>query len=290
MNINGFDFDNNTRAQLEGLTRGGRLPHALLLESDDADKAAQAAVFLSMLAVCGGSGERPCGVCRHCRNAQSKAHADVLWMPLLPKKRQYTVDQIRAMIRDASVLPNEADAKVYILENCDERLAGRQEPQNAFLKLAEEPPQNVYFILLCQSAQSLLPTILSRFTVVRLKGGAAADAADTAAAQAIVRGIADSTEYPLLKACGALSDKEHAAGILAALRLHLRDALVLLSGGKPLGDDAAARLLAGRLTRQKLTDMLGLCDAAGVRIKQNVNMPLLTTWLCGELRRITWQR
>lgn len=290
MNFNGFNFDDNTRARLEGLTRGGRLPHALLLESDDAGKAAQAAVLLSMAAVCGGSGERPCGVCRHCRNARSKAHADVTWLPLLPKKKQYTVDQVRGMIRDASILPNEADAKVYILESCDDRLASQPVAQNAFLKLAEEPPPNVYFMLLCQSAQSLLPTILSRFTLVRLHGGAAFDETERQAALAMARGILDSAEYPLLKAARALTDKEHAGGILAALRLHLRDAVALLSGGKPIGDPDVAGALAGRLTRKKLTELLSLCDSAGIKIKQNVNINLLTTWLCGECRRITWQR
>ena len=290
MKVNGFDFDDNTRAALSGLPRAGRLPHALLLECPDADRAAQAAVLLSMFAVCSGDGEHPCGVCKNCRNAREKAHPDVTWLPLLPQKKQYAISQIRDMIRDASVLPNEADAKVYILENCDERLASRPEAQNAFLKLAEEPPPNVYFMLLCRSAQSLLPTILSRFTVVRLRSEAVYDEAARRAAEDIARGILDSNEYPLLKACRALTDKACADGALAALRLHLRDALVLLSGGKPLGDSETARLLAARLTRQKLLDLLALCDSAGVNIKQNVNMNLLGTWVCGECRRITWQR
>lgn len=290
MNTNGFEFDDTTRAALSGLPRGGRLPHALLLECADADKAAQAAVLLSMYAVCSGEGERPCGVCKNCRNAREKAHADITWLPLPPQKKQYAIAQIRDMIRDASVLPNEADAKVYILENCDERLASQPTAQNAFLKLAEEPPPNVHFMLLCRSAQSLLPTILSRFTVVRLRSEALYDDAVRQAAEDMVRGILDSNEYPLLKAAYALTDKERAGSILAVLRLHLRDALVVLSGGKAQDDSALARQLAGRLTRQKLLDLLALCDDTGAAMKQNVNINLLTTRLCGECRRITWQR
>lgn len=40
--------------------------------------------------------------------------------------------------------------------------------QNAFLKLLEEPKQNVYFILLSTASNNLLPTVLSRLTRVRL--------------------------------------------------------------------------------------------------------------------------
>lgn len=39
--------------------------------------------------------------------------------------------------------------------------------QNAFLKLFEEPPQGVYFVLLCLSASMLLPTVRSRAQLLR---------------------------------------------------------------------------------------------------------------------------
>lgn len=40
--------------------------------------------------------------------------------------------------------------------------------QNAFLKVFEEPPQNVIFVLTCKSATSLLETIRSRARVLSL--------------------------------------------------------------------------------------------------------------------------
>ena len=39
---------------------------------------------------------------------------------------------------------------------------------NAFLKLLEEPPKNTFFILLCESNESILPTVLSRCQEINL--------------------------------------------------------------------------------------------------------------------------
>ena len=287
MNFNGFSFDDGTRSLLEELDRASRVPHAVIIESPDAEKAMQAAVFLSMYALCDRE-EKPCGKCKNCLNAKNRAHPDVTYLTLQAKKTVYTVEQMRDLIKDAYILPNEANAKAYIFENCDERLS--VQAQNTFLKLSEEPPPNVFFILLCRSAQSLLDTILSRFTVIRLKGDKALDKELLTAARDIAGSITENREYPLLKALNALTDKEKACDILSAVKLILRDALVILSGGEARTDEEAALKLAGRLTKSKLIEMIELCDSSSVNIKQNANINLLTTRMCGEFRRITWQR
>ena len=265
MNGSGFIFDENTRAYTEELSKTGRLPHALIIESPDPQKGMDLAVYLSMFAVCSGN-DRPCGECKNCRNARNKAHSDISFPQLPPKKKGYEVDQMRELIKDSYILPNEAEAKVYIFESADERFSDLV--QNTFLKLS----------------------ILSRFTVVRIRGDESIDEQSAKAASAIVRGIIESREYPLLLAMNALADKDNAGKVLSAFRLSLRDALALLSGGEPVGDRESAKLLAGRLTRKKLLEMTELCASAEYKIKQNVNTNLLTTWMCGELRRITWQR
>lgn len=287
LNFEGFSFDSPTQRSIEELCRGGRLPHALIIESADPEKALELAVFITMLALCGGD-EKPCGVCKNCLNTKNRAHPDISYLKPPAQKSVYTVDQMRALIRDASILPNEANAKAYVLAECDERLS--VQAQNTFLKLSEEPPPNVFFILLCRSAQSLLDTILSRFTVIRLKSETAFDAETLEAARLIAEGIVQNSEYPLLKALYALTDKERADGILTALKLILRDALVVLCGGNAGSDPDIAHKLSGRLTRKKLIEMIELCDSTALYIKQNANINLLTARMCGEFRRITWQR
>ena len=44
-----------------------------------------------------------------------------------------------------------------------------QQAQNAFLKLLEEPSQNIHFILISHSTSKLLPTILSRVEKLEIK-------------------------------------------------------------------------------------------------------------------------
>lgn len=287
MNTEGFRFDKDVLQTLTEFDRSKRMPHAIIIESPDAEKAAELAVFLSMYAVC-GENEKPCGVCKNCRNAKNKAHADIAYPQLQAQKKAYTVEQMRELMKDACVTPpNDAGAKAYIFEHADERFTPLI--QNTFLKLFEEPTQNVYFILLCKSAQSMLDTILSRFTVLRVKGDESFDDETLQAAGAIVSGILESREYPLLKAAYSL-DKDNYGKIIAAVKRSLRDALALLAGAQPLGDKDTAQRLTGRLTRKKILDMMELCDSFDDKMKQNVNSNLLTTWLCGEFRRITWQR
>ncbi len=287
VNFDGFDFDRNTTAFLEELDRSRRMPHAILIECPDSEKASALATFLSMLAVCSQEA-KPCGKCKNCLNAKHKSHPDIAYPKLLPKKKAYTVQQLRELMKDAYILPNDAAAKVYVFENTDERL--NELGQNTFLKLFEEPPQNVYFILLCKSAQSMLDTILSRFTIIRIRGQETFDNETLDTAAKIIRGILATQEYPLLKTLYVLRDKDRAGNILTATKQSLRDALALLSGGEAIGDSKLARQLAARLTRKKLIEMIELCDSSEYKINQNVNINLLTAWLCGEFRRITWQR
>ncbi len=287
MNFSGFSFDDGTRRAVEQLSRDGRLPHALIIESDDPEKALELAVFITMFALCGAE-ERPCGSCKNCLNAKKRAHPDIIYLKPLQQKTVYTVEQMRSLIRDAYILPNEADAKAYVLEDCDTRLS--VQAQNTFLKLSEEPPPNVFFILLCRSAQSLLDTILSRFTVIRLKSGLSFDEETLEAARQIAEGIVQNAEYHLLKALYVLTDRERAEAVLTALKLILRDALVMISGGSAGNVSQITRKLADRLTRKKLIEMIELCDSSALYIKQNANINLLTAHMCGEFRRITWQR
>ena len=184
--------------------------------------------------------------------------------------------------------PNDADAKVYIFEEADKRFPEVQ--QNAFLKLLEEPPQRIYFLLLVKSAKALLPTIRSRCTVIRTGGEEAISGEAVQSAKEIITGILSPREYELMLAMRALTDKTQQAGILLAVKNHLRDALVTLSGGDANSDKELARKLASKLTRKKIIEMIELTDSCDYKLRQNSNINLLTTWLCGEYRRILWQR
>ena len=287
MNFSGFAFDESVPASLSALANHGRIPHAIVIESKNKEAALEAAKFLSMYVVC-TSDNKPCKVCEQCHKAQNKAHADISYAYPEKKSKTYSIEQMRSIIKDAYIRPNEADAKVYIFEEADNRLT--QIAQNSFLKLLEEPPQNVYFILLCESAQKLLVTILSRCTVVRLKNEVKISEKPLEYAEKIVKGIISSHEYDLLLALNVLADKENADETLSTVRMILRDGLAVSVGTKAVFNEKLGKELASRFTKGKIIEMIELTDNSAIKIKQNININLLTTWLCGEYRRISWQR
>lgn len=79
----------------------------------------------------------------------------------------FHVDTVRNIINDAYIQPNEADYKIYILANAH---CMNQNAQNALLKILEEPPKYVVFILTTNSKSALLSTVLSRSVCVTLEG------------------------------------------------------------------------------------------------------------------------
>lgn len=287
MNFSGFDFDESVKKALSELDNHDRIPHAIIIESKNEESALEAAKFLSMYAVC-TSDSKPCKVCEQCHKAEIKGHADISYPRPENKSKTYSIEQIRNIIKDSYIRPNEANAKVYVFEEADNRLT--EIAQNSFLKLLEEPPQNVYFILLCESAQKLLVTILSRCTVVRLKNEVKISEKSLEYAEKIVKGIISSREYDLLLALNVLSDKENADETLSTVRMILRDGLALSIGSKAAFNERLGRELASRFTKGKIIEMIELTDNSAIKIKQNININLLTTWLCGEYRRISWQR
>ena len=134
---------------------------------------------LAAARLCEGGGKKPCGVCRHCRKVFRGdfpgIHPDVTVVERKTAstgklRREITVDQIRELGVDALVLPNEAAGKVYILPEADTMNISAQ---NAFLKLLEEPPRFVSFLLCAENPLSLLETVRSRCAEERLTPAAA---------------------------------------------------------------------------------------------------------------------
>lgn len=287
MNTSGFDFDRQTVDALSSLESNGRIPHAIIIEGSDKVKTLAAAKFLSMYAVCSAD-EKPCGVCSQCHKAQNAAHADIYYAQPEGKSGGYSIKQLRKIIDDAYIIPNDADAKVYILADAENRLSAVQ--QNSLLKLIEEPPKNVVFIFTCENSRNFLITIRSRCTILRLRNEHSFDEEILEAARQIVAGMLSSKEYDLLKSLTVLSNKDKADDILSAVTLILRDGLMILVGGRTRTDAQLARQLSLSFNKRKIMELIEVTESTKTKIAQYININLLTTWLCGEYRRISWQR
>ena len=147
--------------------------HAYLISSSARADAVRAAKMLAGAAVCLAGHDVPCGVCRGCRKAASGSHPDII--PVVRQtdrngnlRRELTVDQIRELAADAQVLPNEAERKVYIIEESE---LMNLNAQNAALKLLEEPPATVIFVLCAVNSNQLLETVRSRCLTLSVAGG-----------------------------------------------------------------------------------------------------------------------
>lgn len=287
MNTSGFDFDSRTVSALSSLKSNERIPHAIIIEGSDREKTLAAAKFLSMYAVCTAE-QKPCSVCNQCHKAKNAAHADIYYAQPEGKSGSYSIKQLRKIIDDAYIKPNEADSKVYILADAENRLSAVQ--QNALLKLIEEPPKNVVFIFTCENSRNFLVTIRSRCTILRLRSDHIFDEETTDFARQIVNGMLSAKEYDLLKSLTVLSKKDKAEDILSVVTLILRDGLMMLSGGKPKTDEELGRRIGLSFNKRRIMELIEVTEDAKTKIAQYININLLTTWLCGEYRRISWQR
>ena len=162
--------------------------------------ATDSAENLIMSALCSGDdGQAPCMTCAHCGKVMRGTHPDVITVE--PHGREIVVDQIRAINRDAHIVPNDADRKVYVVKNAG---AMNTSAQNSFLKLLEDPPRHAVFILMTDTPERLLPTVRSR--CVDLTSAAAPAQESDSDAYAAVQEMCDSFFAALCRDNAALCD------------------------------------------------------------------------------------
>lgn len=141
-----------------------KLSHAYIFSGSVRSDKNKLAEETAAAIVCSGK-DKPCGICSGCRKAAEHIHPDISIISRVKDRNEIYVSQIRTLKADAAVLPNDAEKKVYII---DEAEAMNPPAQNALLKLLEEPPSYCCFILITENAGSLLPTVRSRCVEIRL--------------------------------------------------------------------------------------------------------------------------
>lgn len=82
-----------------------------------------------------------------------------------PSKASFGVDDVREIIDEVNKKPFEGDKKVIIIHQGNKLTI---QAQNALLKTIEDPPTEVYIIILCESLELILDTIKSRCEIYKL--------------------------------------------------------------------------------------------------------------------------
>ena len=154
--LSSFIGNEEIKKTIKSAVNCGRFPHAFIIEGEEGSGRKTLANLIAAAAIC-QSDLAPCGTCRECSLVLNNSHSDVL--TYAPDGATFKVDTVRDIRSDAYVMPIEAKRKVNILLDCDKM---NEAAQNAFLKVLEEPPSFMVFILICHSAASLLTTVRSR--------------------------------------------------------------------------------------------------------------------------------
>lgn len=176
MRFDGFAGNSKAKEQLSAYIDGGRLPHALLLEGPEGSGRKTLAKLIAKAVVCTSAGDKPCGRCAACIKAASGNHPDIMEAGGDGSARSFHIDVIREIRENAYVLPNEAERRVIILTGAQ---GLTEQAQNALLKIIEEPPRHILFILTCENRAQLLPTIQSRLVCITLGAVAEDEAVET---------------------------------------------------------------------------------------------------------------
>lgn len=102
----------------------------------------------------------PCNQCVNCQAIDNSRSIDVIEIDAASNRG---IDEIRQIIKNSSFLPMLARNRIFII---DEVHMITQEGFNAFLKTLEEPPPNVYFILITTNPEKVPTTIRSRTFII----------------------------------------------------------------------------------------------------------------------------
>src|ERR687885_171154 len=135
----------------------GRVAHAYLFSGPRGTGKTSTAKVLALALNCAkGPTSEPDGTCESCRAIINNSSLDVLEMDAASNRG---IDEVRDLRDKVNLAPTQGRMKVYII---DEVHMLTTEAFNALLKMLEEPPEHVVFVLATTEKHKVLPTIISR--------------------------------------------------------------------------------------------------------------------------------
>ena len=292
MNFENKEYDSKFKELISSAFDSGRLPHAIILEGANETTRMTFAKTLAKALVCKESTNtvKPCGKCGDCIKAESMSHVDIKIVEGTNKSKTVSVEDIRKVRSDAYVVPNEAERKVYIITGAHKM---NETAMNAFLKVLEEPPSYVNFILECEDKAMLLQTVKSRCVSFRM--GDLTDDSLTAKkleksyenAKLIADAISLDSEIELMKVLGSFEkDKEALKLALEEVILILRDGLALKSGAEKClsQNEETAKSISSNMTSEKIIRAMDVVSETLGGIQYFANQNLLLARLSSRLK------
>lgn len=277
---------NKLSSEVVSSVEQGSFPHGVLVECQNEDDGVQFARFIANCLVCRGE-SKPCGECEDCHKANKNGHPDIFETDgiIKSKSKVFAVDSVREIRDDAFILPNESDRKVYILKNAHNM---NDQAQNAILKILEEPPSYVFFIIVTTSRSTMLETVLSRVqTYSLLSDEEKITDKECEAVKNFIKALLNVNELALVEQTTVfIKNNQFAKRILGILSEVFRDALVLKSGySREVRFTEEVNVLYNKLTAKSLMQLVEVCDELIGSIDRNCNNNLLVVRMCYEFKR-----
>lgn len=200
MQFNQVVGQNNIKKQLISAAQQDKVSQAMLfLGSEGVGKLSLALAYAQFLNCENPLEDDSCNVCSSCLKARKMAHPDIFytyptvggkaisrdvitqwrefltdeayftypnWIAMLDnenKQGNITAEECNQIIRQHGLRHFEGKYKIQIIWGAEYL----QKEGNRLLKIIEEPPANTVFILIAQSQEAILPTILSRTQILK---------------------------------------------------------------------------------------------------------------------------
>jgi DNA polymerase III subunit gamma/tau len=237
---------------LVGAVREERLSHAFLFCGPRGTGKTSTARILARMVNCEkGPTAEPCGVCEQCRRIRDGSHLDVVE---IDAASHGGVDDARELRERAPTAPAMGREKVYIIDEA-QRLS--REAFDALLKIFEEPPAGVRFVLATTEPHKMPATIVGRcqrFDFRRVGTEVLADHLERVAKQEGIELIRPVAESLARQAEGSVRDA-----------LSLLDQSSVLGGGEVTEETIATLIGAPRSdVHFELADAVAIKDVQGV--------------------------
>jgi DNA polymerase-3 subunit delta' len=147
---------------------GGKLRHAYLFTGMKGVGKRTLALRFAEAIACGSPIKpgNPCGKCRACSLIRVGTYPDLHLVSAKEVGGTLQVEQVRELQRKLALSPYEGHVRIALLLRFQESSTSAA---NALLKTLEEPPAHVVLLLTAQSAELLLPTIVSRCVRIDLR-------------------------------------------------------------------------------------------------------------------------
>lgn len=162
-----------------------RLAHAYIFYGAEGRGKEAFALEMAKALNCTSDGNKPCNTCPSCTKINHLSHPDIKFIfplskqtpperqteirkekaqnPYLPIEvsghKSISIEEIRTLKNEAKYASFETGKRVFIIYGAE---YFSREAANSFLKLLEEPPENLYIFLITDDIGSLLDTIRSR--------------------------------------------------------------------------------------------------------------------------------